>query len=96
MYSELQLLKKYTLFDCFTSLPTAIFILINQFLATRTMDSTGIRILASKFNPDKHPHATLKAVWEHYRESNFETESIKYQTQTSRKGNYANVWVSKG
>ena len=60
------------------------------------MDSTGIGIPSSKFNLDKHPHATLKAVWEHYRESNFETESIKYQTQTSRKGNYANVWVSKG
>ena len=40
---------------------TAIFILINQFLATRNMDSTGTGITSLQFNPDKHPHATLKA-----------------------------------
>ena len=34
---------------------------MNQFLATRNMDSTGIDIPSLQFNPDKHPHATLKA-----------------------------------
>ena len=34
---------------------------MNQFLATRNMDSTGIGIPSLQFNPDKHPHATLKA-----------------------------------
>ena len=34
---------------------------MNQLLAIKNMDSTGISIKSLKFNPDKHPHATLKA-----------------------------------
>ena len=34
---------------------------MNQFLATRNMNSTEAGISPLQFNPDKHPHATLKA-----------------------------------
>ena len=34
---------------------------MNQFLAMRNIDSTGIGIPSLQVNLDKHPHATLKA-----------------------------------
>ena len=34
---------------------------MNQFLATRNVDSTGIGKPSLQFNLDKDPHATLKA-----------------------------------
>ena len=51
----------YILYSSFSLYPTAIFILTNQLLVTRIMDSAGIGIPSLQFNPDKHPHATLKA-----------------------------------
>ena len=45
------MLKKITLYSCFIIFSIAIFILMNQFLATGNMDFTGIDIQSVQFNP---------------------------------------------
>ena len=45
------MLKKITLYSCFIIFSIAIFVLMNQFLATGNMDFTGIDIQSVQFNP---------------------------------------------
>ena len=55
---------------------------MKQFLATCNMGSTCIGITLPQFNPDKHPHATLKAFNEFIEQ--FEFRYSMRHTQPSR------------